>query len=96
MVARFRPRQPLVGITRDSAVSRRLALVWGAHPIVVDDYATTEEMVSRTANALLKLQAARVGERFVVISGQPIGRPGSTNMVQVRRVGDDDPQPESG
>jgi pyruvate kinase len=96
MVARFRPRMPLVGVTGDPAVGRRLALVWGVRPVVVDSYETTEEMVAITARALEMLEVARAGDRFVVISGQPIGRPGSTNMVQVRRVGDDEPQPSSG
>jgi pyruvate kinase len=46
-------------------------------------------MMDRTVQALSDLRVAESGQRFVVISGQPIGRPGSTNMVQVRRVGDD-------
>ena len=95
MVARFRPRMPLIGLTRDPGVSRRLALVWGVRPIVVDAYDSTEEMVRITSMTLQALGVARDGDRFVVISGQPIGRPGSTNMVQVRRVGDEEPQPST-
>lgn len=87
-VAHHRPETPLIGATRGEETWRRLALVWGVTPLRVPDYRSTDEMVRVVADAACAAGLAAEGDRLVITSGLPIGKPGSTNMVQVRRVGD--------
>ncbi len=87
-VARQRPEMPLVGVTPSAETYRRLALVWGVQPVVVALAGTTDDHVRGVMEAGAGLGAGGPGDRVVVISGQPLGRPGSTNMVQVRHIGD--------
>jgi pyruvate kinase len=89
-VSHHRPEMPLVGCTTDPAVCRRLALVWGVRPVLVPPYHTVDEQVTVLMDVARRLGLARDGEKVVLVSGQPIGHPGSTNMVQVRRLGDGD------
>ena len=44
-VAAHRPRTPIVAVTSDEMVARRLALVWGVTPLVVPQYGSIEEML---------------------------------------------------
>lgn len=87
-VAHHRPEVLLIGATRHPETARRLALVWGVTPLVVGDYRTTDEMIHVVMDAVAAAGYANQGDLAVITSGQPIGRPGSTNMVQVRRFGD--------
>ena len=87
-VAVHRPRIPLIAATTLERTWRRMALVWGVVPVLVDVYHDTDEMVRVVVEAVCRLGLVEDGERVVITSGQPIGRPGSTNMVQVRHVGD--------
>jgi pyruvate kinase len=62
--------------------------VWGVTPRQVPAYGDTDEMVKVVARHLAQEGLIELGDLFVIVSGQPVGRSGSTNMVQVRRVGD--------
>jgi len=87
-VARHCPEMPLVGATRWPTTWRRLALVWGVSPVVVRDFDATDEMIQVVGEAAQAMGIVEHGDVVVITSGLPVGRPGSTNMVQVRRIGD--------
>ncbi len=87
-VAHHRPEMPLLGATREAATWRRLALVWGVTPVRVGDFEDTDGMVHVVCEAARDLGVVAEDDPVVITSGLPIGRPGSTNMVQVRRIGD--------
>lgn len=87
-VSVYRPEMPIVGASHRAVTCRRLALVWGVTPLFVGDYTNTDEMVRTVLETAQRHGIVSEGERVVITSGQPIGHPGSTNMVQVRQVGD--------
>lgn len=87
-VSSNRPEMPIVGASHRASTCRRLSLVWGVTPLCIGDYSTTDEMVETVLEAARDHGIVDQGDRAVITSGQPIGRPGSTNMVQVREVGD--------
>lgn len=86
-VAHQRPEMPLLGCTTYPEVCRRLALVWGVRPVLVPAYASTDEQMQVLMEAARQQGVAEDGDYVVLVSGQPVGRSGSTNMVQVRRLG---------
>lgn len=87
-VAAHRPQMPLIGAAHRTEVARRMALVWGVTPLIIEPYATTDEMVRALIESAAKADLIGADDRVVITSGQPIGRSGTTSMVQVRFAGD--------
>jgi pyruvate kinase len=87
-VARHRPTTPIIAITPNEAVQRRLALVWGVHPLLVPRFASTDEMITTAMKACQEAGLVKTGDRLVITAGVPMFVPGRTNMLQVRVVGE--------
>jgi pyruvate kinase len=86
MVARFRPRVPVIAATPDPATWRQMALVWGVVPLQVGRYDTIEEMLALTTAAARDAGVVRTGDQVVVTAGMPAGGEGLTNMLKVHTV----------
>jgi pyruvate kinase len=84
--ARERPAAPILGLTPDLVTARRLALVWGVHPVQVPNVHDVAEMVERACDTALKRGFAKPGDDVVVVAGLPFGLSGTTNLLHVARV----------
>ena len=82
-VAACRPPLPLIVLTRDARVSRRMALVWGARSVLETADLDYDSMVSMAREESATLVAAKAGESFVILAGVPFGQSGSTNNIRV-------------
>lgn len=81
-LARERPNQPLLVLSPEPAVERRLSLLWGTQTAHQDE-SSYEEAVAE-AVAQIKLQGlANRGESIVLVSGMPFGLAGTTNALRV-------------
>lgn len=85
-VSKYRPKTPILAITHNPDVARRLALSWGIEPYVVARPENVDAMFQRGAQLALETGIARKGELVVITAGIPTGIPGSTNLVKVHRV----------
>lgn len=86
-IARKRPAMPILAITPDEQVSRRLCLLWGAHSVLSEDVHTYEEMVERATARALAEEFARRADSIVVVAGIPFAQAGTTNNLRVVQVG---------
>ena len=86
MVARYRPCTPVLATTSSPTVQRRLALIWGVRPWLVDEYATTDEMIAQAALAVKQAGLAQAGDLVVLTAGMPAGGQGKTNLLKVHVV----------
>ncbi|MBS0361587.1 MAG: pyruvate kinase [Proteobacteria bacterium] len=86
-IARQRPECGVLGLTTSLATARRMALVWGVHPIVSEGTFTMGETVERAKTLASRTGMAKRGEEIVVVAGVPFGRSGGTNSLRVARVG---------
>jgi pyruvate kinase len=82
-VAARRPLLPLLALTRDAAVSRRMALLWGARAVTEDSVVDYESMVETAIWICQDELQITAGDRIVVHSGVPFGQSGSTNNIRV-------------
>jgi pyruvate kinase len=82
-IARERPNSTVLALTPKRDTARRLALVWGIHPIVTKDASDADDMAFRAAKFAVREGFAAVGERIIVVAGVPFGTPGATNMVRI-------------
>jgi pyruvate kinase len=87
-MSRLRTQIPVLGLTPDEGIRRRMQLNWGVETFLVDRVTHTDAMFSQVDDILLGQDKAAVGEKVVVISGSPPGIAGSTNDLRVHKVGD--------
>jgi pyruvate kinase len=86
MVARHRPRVPLLGMTPFEETARRMNLVWGVIPVVVTDFVNTDHMIQTMVRAAVARGYAGVGREVVLTAGIPLEVHGVTNMLKVHTV----------
>jgi pyruvate kinase len=86
-ISRKRPSLPILAITPELGVARRMALMWGAHSVASEDIHSYEEMVTIAEATVRSEDFARQGDLVVVVAGIPFGQSGSTNNLRVIRIG---------
>ncbi|MBO1076488.1 pyruvate kinase [Roseomonas marmotae] len=82
-VARERPGSPILGLTSSEAVARRMAVVWGVHPMTSQEPNSMTDMVTKAVRAAALEGFAESGDEIVVTAGVPFGTPGTTNALRV-------------
>ena len=87
-MSRLRTRIPMLALTPEESIRRRMALTWGIVSVLVPRVTHTDAMYPQVDKALLSRGMAEKGDKVVVISGSPPGTPGSTNDLRVHIVGD--------
>jgi len=87
-VARYRPCVPIVAVTPNVQTQRRLALVWGVQALLIQRPRESDQMMSLAIEAARASNLVKDGDLLVMTAGVPVGIPGRTNMLQIRRVGE--------
>ncbi|GAA2464621.1 pyruvate kinase [Streptomyces macrosporus] len=89
-LSRYRAAQPILAFTTEPATANQLTLSWGVESFVVPHVDHTDEMVDLVDAELLKLQRYNPGDTMIMTAGSPPGVPGTTNMVLVHHLGNDE------
>jgi len=82
-VSRERPAVPLMALTPQLSVARRMALLWGAHAVATKDIESFEEMIGKGKRMALRHGFGEAGSQLAVMAGVPFGQPGATNLVHI-------------
>lgn len=88
MVSRYRPEAPVIAVTTNEHVARRLNLSWGVYPMLGEPTANTDEMISSSIARALDAGLIKNGDLTILTAGVPVGVPGTTNLLKVHIVGD--------
>jgi pyruvate kinase len=88
LVSRYRPPVSIYAVTPVAAVARGLCVNYAVTPVLAPHVASTDEMLSQMDRLLLEHAYLRRGDTVVFVAGQPVGRPGTTNMMKLHRIGD--------
>ncbi|RSK28135.1 pyruvate kinase [Bacillus sp. HMF5848] len=88
MISKYRPKAPIVAVTKDDSVCRKLALVWGVYPQVGQQSNTTDEMLELSVETALSAGVIKHGDLVVITAGVPVGETGTTNLMKIHVVGD--------
>jgi pyruvate kinase len=89
-LARLHTRLPLLAFTPQPEVRNQLAMSWGVETFLVDYVTSTDAMVRQVDNAILSIGRFRPGDIVVIVAGSPPGTVGSTNLIRVHRLGEED------
>jgi pyruvate kinase len=82
LVAKHRPRSPILALSTIPATARRLALVWGVIPSIAETGASTDAMLESAPALAVAAGLLRPGEKAVITAGIPMGVAGSTNLIK--------------
>src|SRR5260370_16632494 len=85
-IARERPRSSILALTPHESVARRLAVVWGVHPIVTDDARDERDMAERACRHAYIEGFASPGERIIVVAPVPFATSARTNHLRIATV----------
>ncbi len=85
-IARERPNSTVIALTPNINTARRLALVWGVHPIRTKDASDLDDMAFRACKFAVREGFSDVSDRIIIVAGVPFGTPGATNMVRIAFV----------
>jgi len=86
MVSRYRPELPIFVSTNDERVMRQLNLSWAVRPFVLPKCKSLEELVNKAIGHLKKNKVVKKGDKITLIAGEPVGRSGRLNLVDIREI----------
>ncbi len=89
-LARLHTHLPLLAFTPDPAVRSQLALTWGTETFLVPEVDSTDRMVRQVDISMLSIGRYQPGDLVVIVAGSPPGTIGSTNLIRVHRLGEED------
>ncbi|MET8682310.1 pyruvate kinase [Streptomyces sp. NPDC004647] len=91
-LSRYRSPIPVLAFTPEPPTRSQLNLTWGVETFLGPAVDSTDEMVQQVDEHLLKVGRCQKGDIVVITAGSPPGVPGSTNLVRVHHIGEDDYQ----
>jgi pyruvate kinase len=89
-LARLHTPLPLLAFTPLPEVRSQLAMTWGTETFIVATMQSTDGMIRQVDKSLLELGRYKRGDLVVIVAGAPPGTVGSTNLIHVHRIGEDD------
>ena len=87
MISKHRPECPILGLTPSQQTWRQLALWWGVHPVRLSEMSDINVAAREAITTCVNKGLLPEGELVVITAGVPVGRPGSTNVVEVLTTG---------
>ena len=82
-VSKFRPSTPILAITSEVAVARKLQLVWGVTPLLIETQKSTTATFTLAMGVAQELGVLKDGDLCVQTAGTIAGVSGSTDLIKV-------------
>lgn len=86
LVAKYRPQQPLFGVTRNQRTIQSMCLLWGVEPIPVTEASDHAHELEIALERVQKQGGLSRSSLAVITGGKSVGTPGSTSMLEVREM----------
>ncbi len=88
LIARERPNIPIIALTPDEKVACKLALVWGARPVVKKShFSSFDKFEDNAVQAALDSGLVHHGNHIIITGGFPLGVKGRTNILHTVHIG---------
>jgi pyruvate kinase len=83
VVARLRPRRPVIGLSHQDYALQHMALEWGVSPVRMAEAADVEELWSSSLAAGRQTGLLEEGDLVVLTAGTAVNIPGTTDMIKL-------------
>ncbi|MBI4830640.1 MAG: pyruvate kinase [Candidatus Lindowbacteria bacterium] len=87
-VSSYRPEAPIIAATHNPEILTRMSLCWGVQTICVRKAKTVDSMIANIVQELRRRKMVRNGDSIIITAGYPLGVSGTTNMMQLVKVGE--------
>ncbi len=85
-ISRMRPQQNIFALTPFERICRSLSVVWGVIPSITRQMKHTDEMPLLSKPVLKRFKLWKPRSHIIILSGTPVARPGSTNLMKVHLI----------
>jgi len=82
-VSKFRPSTPILAITSEISVARKLQLVWGVTPLLIETQKSTTATFTLAMGVAQEMGVLKDGDLCVQTAGTLAGVSGSTDLIKV-------------
>ncbi len=86
LVARHRPRRPIIVLTPNKKTYYQSLLTFGCIPVEAPVITSTKDALTHARKALRSFKLGTKGDTFVLGAGLPLGKPGPTNMLLIETL----------
>lgn len=86
LLSKCRLSCPVVGLSPDETVCRRMALYYGTQPMQFSPNENVAEMLASLSRLLIEAKLAEPGDRIVVVAGSNLRRIGFSNFILLHRL----------
>ena len=86
LIARYRPRQPIIAVSPDPLTVKMLCLVWGVYPQPTRGFKNTDEMIRVLQQKALESGIVKRGDLVAITAGLPLHQSGTTNMITAKVI----------
>ena len=83
VVARLRPRRPVIGLSHHDYALRHMALEWGVTPVRMPEAADVEELWASSLESGRHTGLLDEGDLVVLTAGTAVNIPGTTDMIKL-------------
>jgi pyruvate kinase len=83
VVARLRPRRPIIALTHHDYALRQMAIEWGVTPLLIAECDDVDALLRRSLQAARESGLVEQGDRVVVTAGTAVNVPGTTDLIKV-------------
>jgi pyruvate kinase len=88
LMAKARPRVPILAFTPEEKVYHHMGLYWGVLPFMVPLSSTVETMLQHMDEAILSTHILKAGQQVVMITGYPVGAFRLPNFALLYTIGE--------
>ena len=83
MLAKHRPRQPIIALTSSDALAKELAPFYGIEAFVLPSFNDAEEILNRSIDFIKKQKLVKRRDKVVLLAGHPADQPRQTNLLKI-------------
>ena len=86
LVAKDRPKVPIVAMTHEYDVYHRLALLWGVEPLLCPFVSRLDDLSNLARSIMIERSIIKVGDSVVITGGHPLAVRGTTNFLKILAI----------
>jgi pyruvate kinase len=86
VIAKYRPRVPILALSDNPDTLTQLAFTWGVYPVLIPPLKEMDYQLSALREHVLASEFVHKGEHVVYSAGSPLQKRATTNMLEVHRL----------
>ncbi|HZK34461.1 MAG TPA: pyruvate kinase [Bacillota bacterium] len=86
MISRFRPPMAFLGITTSEKTWRKLAMTWGAIPVMGSEFDNADDLFRNAKQLATQVLSLKEKDNIIVTGGVTMGEVGGTNLIKIETV----------